>query len=167
MQLTQTVKTNLGQRMDDNMIPLINVVFLMLIFFMIAGQIEKADPINVLPPSSINNTQQVEKPDIVIFLQPSLLKKQQVFVNNTLLPITELVTYLHSRERLTSVATSKQALMKQRGNAQLSKLSVQIKADAKVKVTAMTPIFLQLKQVGIKKVQLTTQLGQRTSKRSR
>lgn len=37
---------------DSNMIPLINVVFLMLIFFMIAGQIRPAAPIEVSSPIS-------------------------------------------------------------------------------------------------------------------
>jgi biopolymer transport protein ExbD len=36
---------------DDNLIPLINVVFLMLIFFMVAGQIQKSDAIKLQPPS--------------------------------------------------------------------------------------------------------------------
>ena len=34
---------------DDNMIPLINIVFLLLIFFMIAGQIRNASPALELP----------------------------------------------------------------------------------------------------------------------
>lgn len=40
---------------DDNMIPLINIVFLMLIFFMVAGHIEKTDNIDVELPLSVSN----------------------------------------------------------------------------------------------------------------
>lgn len=39
---------------DDNLVPLINIVFLMLIFFMVAGQISKSDAIKVEPPASIS-----------------------------------------------------------------------------------------------------------------
>lgn len=37
---------------DDNLIPLINVVFLMLVFFMVAGQILPSDAFKVEPPFS-------------------------------------------------------------------------------------------------------------------
>lgn len=37
---------------DDAVMPLINIVFLLLIFFMIAGKLSSADPFEVSPPSS-------------------------------------------------------------------------------------------------------------------
>ncbi|NKN32792.1 ExbD/TolR family protein [Marichromatium bheemlicum] len=37
---------------DDQLIPLINVIFLMLIFFMLAGHIAPSDPIEIEPPRS-------------------------------------------------------------------------------------------------------------------
>lgn len=40
---------------DDNMIPLINIVFLMLIFFMVAGHIEKTDNLNIDLPQSTSD----------------------------------------------------------------------------------------------------------------
>lgn len=40
------------QHEDDRVLPLVNVVFLLLIFFMIAGQMQAADPFGVLPPES-------------------------------------------------------------------------------------------------------------------
>ncbi|TVQ69901.1 MAG: biopolymer transporter ExbD [Oceanospirillales bacterium] len=50
MQLFKTTKARSGN--DDNVIPLINIVFLMLIFFMLAGQITSTDVLNVMPPTS-------------------------------------------------------------------------------------------------------------------
>tara|TARA_R110001583_G_scaffold195556_1_gene376165 strand:+ start:48573 stop:49010 length:438 start_codon:yes stop_codon:yes gene_type:complete len=41
---------------DDNLIPLINIVFLMLIFFMVAGQIQPSDGVKVESPNSISDT---------------------------------------------------------------------------------------------------------------
>ncbi|WP_416897089.1 MAG: ExbD/TolR family protein [Minwuia sp.] len=37
---------------DDSVLPLINVVFLLLIFFMLAGQLAITDPFEVAPPRS-------------------------------------------------------------------------------------------------------------------
>lgn len=37
---------------DDSLIPMINVVFLLLVFFMVAGTIEPPDPFQVEPPES-------------------------------------------------------------------------------------------------------------------
>ena len=51
---------------DDNMIPLINIVFLLLIFFMIAGKISSSEAVHVEPPLSSRDTPLVEKPLIVL-----------------------------------------------------------------------------------------------------
>ena len=37
---------------DDSILPLINVVFLLLIFYMLAGRLAASDPLNVAPPRS-------------------------------------------------------------------------------------------------------------------
>lgn len=42
---------------DEGLIPLINVIFLILIFFMIAGHLEATDPFRVDPPLSRTDTQ--------------------------------------------------------------------------------------------------------------
>lgn len=39
---------------DDRVLPLINVVFLLLIFFMVAGSLSAADPFRIQPPRSGN-----------------------------------------------------------------------------------------------------------------
>ena len=41
-----------GQSLDRNLIPLINVVFLMLIFFLLVGSIRSPDPQRIEPPLS-------------------------------------------------------------------------------------------------------------------
>ncbi|MBU2090993.1 MAG: biopolymer transporter ExbD [Alphaproteobacteria bacterium] len=41
-----------GEEGDDGMIPLINIVFLLLIFFMLAGKLTQADPFQITPPLS-------------------------------------------------------------------------------------------------------------------
>ena len=39
---------------DERILPLINVVFLLLIFFMLAGQLSAIDPIEIEPPRSVS-----------------------------------------------------------------------------------------------------------------
>ena len=39
---------------DERILPLINVVFLLLIFFMLTGQLSVIDPIEVTPPTSVS-----------------------------------------------------------------------------------------------------------------
>ncbi len=39
---------------DDAVMPLINIVFLLLIFFMIAGKLSSSDPFEISPPSSVS-----------------------------------------------------------------------------------------------------------------
>ncbi|MBK1700712.1 ExbD/TolR family protein [Thiococcus pfennigii] len=40
------------RRQDDHLIPLINIIFLMLIFFMVVGRVAPSDPFPVEPPAS-------------------------------------------------------------------------------------------------------------------
>ncbi|MBO6519755.1 MAG: biopolymer transporter ExbD [Rhodospirillales bacterium] len=42
---------------DQRIMPLINVVFLLLIFFMVAGQLSKTDPVTIDPPVSESETE--------------------------------------------------------------------------------------------------------------
>lgn len=44
------MKTPVRQLSDDNLIPMINIIFLLLIFFMIAGQIQKSLPQDITLP---------------------------------------------------------------------------------------------------------------------
>lgn len=41
-------------RNDDQILPLINVVFLLLIFFMVVGSLSATDPFPIEPPRSVN-----------------------------------------------------------------------------------------------------------------
>jgi len=51
---SSTPRRTLGSA-DDGVIPLINVVFLLLVFFMVAGTVRPSDPIDTQPPESTRN----------------------------------------------------------------------------------------------------------------
>lgn len=56
-----------SRRDDDNMIPLINIVFLLLVFYMIAGEISSVMGDHVVPPFSSSN-KALEGSSIVLVL---------------------------------------------------------------------------------------------------
>lgn len=53
MSLSQFTKKVDKPSIDDRIMPLINIVFLLLIFFLVAGIIREADPMDIIPPESV------------------------------------------------------------------------------------------------------------------
>ncbi len=54
---------------EENVVPLINIVFLLLIFFMIAGTLTPADPFEVDPPDAVTGEDVTPEP-VRILLSP-------------------------------------------------------------------------------------------------
>ena len=51
---------------DDRILPLVNIVFLLLIFFMVAGQLTRADPFDIAPPRSASDGAAPDGPAVVL-----------------------------------------------------------------------------------------------------
>ena len=71
---------------DDNMIPLINIVFLLLIFFMVAGQIQKR-PDDTIDIPTLNLTESLAPPIqnmVEIFADGRVAVNQRVTATNEL-----------------------------------------------------------------------------------
>ena len=124
---------------DDNMVPLINVVFLMLVFFMVAGQIQKADPIAVVPPQSINDNRAVTDPNIEIVLGAD----DSLYVDDKPFAIDDVQAYL---EQAFASSSDPEGFW------------IQIKADGTISLEKLRPIFNQVRLAGLTKVSLATQL---------
>ena len=79
---------------DDGLLPLVNIIFLLLIFFMIAGVIEKRivkDDID-LPSAELNRFENKEVTKIFI-------NKSNIFsINNEITNISEISAYLKSNK---------------------------------------------------------------------
>lgn len=138
MKLTPPEKSNISQQMDNNMIPLINVVFLMLIFFMVAGQIQKADPIELTPPQSINDKEEENEANVVLFA-----KGEQLFADDKAISLDAVANYIATRLE---------------ASASPDTFWVQVKADGEMTLEELKPVFLQIKASGLTKVSLATQL---------
>lgn len=50
MRLSRPPRRDIG---DENIVPLINIVFLLLVFFILTGTLEPAEPLSIEPPASI------------------------------------------------------------------------------------------------------------------
>jgi biopolymer transport protein ExbD len=124
---------------DDNMVPLINVVFLMLVFFMVAGQIKKADPIAVVPPHSVNDARAATDPSVEIVVGVDDI----LYVDDQLKAVDTVQAYL---EETFQSAVDKEGFW------------VQIKADGAIPLEELRPIFNQVRLAGLTKVSLATQL---------
>ena len=83
-----------GEYDDDSLLPLVNIIFLLLIFFMIAGVIEKRivkDDID-LPSAELNRFENKEVTKIFI-------NKSNIFsINNKIINISEISAYLKSNK---------------------------------------------------------------------
>jgi biopolymer transport protein ExbD len=122
---------------DDNLIPLINIVFLMLIFFMVAGHISESDPIQVQPPGSISEQHSDVKPLTIVVSTEGLIAVGQDQV---------------SEQELTAAITQH---FEQGEDPQSFRLLV--KVDANLAVEKLQHILSLIKQSGIKRIALATQ----------
>ncbi|MGB5444078.1 MAG: biopolymer transporter ExbD [Psychromonas sp.] len=133
-------KTNNRNQSDDNLIPLINVVFLMLIFFMVAGQIQRSDPEKISLPDSISElTLQKQQENRVELL---VTENGKLYIAGQAIPITELKDSL-----LVYFAQAKEP----------QRFNVLLKVDAKLEVERLQEILTGIKMAGLLHVSLITQ----------
>lgn len=122
---------------DSNMIPLINIVFLMLIFFMVAGKITAKDAAQFEPPKT-----QAKANDVVEALSVIVTAERQLWLDNrTLGPLGNLST------------ADWQTLEQQIRSAD----AVILKADASLPASLLDPILKRLRKNGARKIQIAVQ----------
>lgn len=121
---------------DTQMIPLINVVFLMLAFFMIAGQIQKSDNVQLDTPISLSDTER-ERVNTTV----SIDMEERIFVNGVATTPNELVEKIHSIRP---------------NEAGISSQSILVRADARLPAQKTREILKILREAGLEKVALAT-----------
>lgn len=126
---------------DDSLIPLINVVFLMLIFFMVAGKISQSDPVSIDPPVS---HQESKVPDIKHRLL--LTVQQQLYLDDELLgQLDSALAVLGQRLTILNSGMSDESL------------ALTLKVDKSFPAQDLAPLLYQLKQSGLQNITLLTQ----------
>ena len=133
------VNTNTRQQTqnDDNMIPLINVVFLMLIFFMIAGQIQQSDAVPIELPGSVIAPKLDDSASAELLVSATGM----LFLDGNPLNVDELT------QRLTSKLDDIQ---------DPNSFRVHIKADASLEAQTLQEILRNIKAAGLAHVSLIT-----------
>lgn len=116
---------------EERILPLINVVFLLLIFFMIAGSLSVTEPFDIQPPLT-RSEQSVDIDNWVI-----LLDQQGAFaLNNVIIAEPELLQRVRD------------------GLANNSNLMVQLKADGQLEGNRVVKFTQALYAAGVKKLTL-------------
>ena len=131
MQLFKTAKARSGN--DDNVIPLINIVFLMLIFFMLAGQITSTDLLNVMPPTS-----EIQAPTTPLEFEILMDTEGSIAFNN------QAITYDGLRSELEVLNTPD------------VQISLALKIDADVTAETLKPLLKLLSDSGMQQITLYT-----------
>jgi len=98
-----------------NLVPLINIVFLLLIFFMLSGTLSKKDLFEVEPPLSYTASN-AESPEIIILISYD----NKISIDNEIISSNELEAYLTS---LLNKQSIEEVLIKADGNASSGTLS--------------------------------------------
>ena len=134
IQISKPHKDANGQTIDDRILPLINIVFLLLIFFMVAGALRAPEPFEITAPESTAETP-MEDPELVIFMAEDgriALDEQAVLV----------------REQIGSVIKPK--LM------ETPDQRIRIVADQGAKAVEVIALMEELRGIGAERVRLTT-----------
>lgn len=129
-----------GQALDRNLVPLINVVFLMLIFFLLVGTIRTPDPIDIKPPESTSET--LPSVHSILILVGS---NGDVWINGQPTSIIELPAQLKSLwpERPAPIG----------GGVQM----IEIRADRRVRFNLLRQILHLANNAGSARIKLVTQ----------
>jgi len=120
---------------DDAMLPLINIVFLLLIFFMVAGQLSGSDPFEVIAPHS--SSEGLPQADAPIML---LGRNGELALDGAVIEPASLGTKLQELE--------------EQGRLGLLRL----RADAQMDTPEVVAVMELLRNHGVERVHLITQL---------
>lgn len=128
---SHATKSKRTTSLDESMVPAINIVFLLLIFFMIAGQIEAQQQPLTIPISSSESERVPSEVEIQISVDG------QYFLNGV--PITD--SLYQALQRLTLTAQS----------------GVTVLVDRDLPAKVLDPVFSAVRKLGIKNVNIATQ----------
>lgn len=121
---------------SEQTLPLVNIVFLLLIFFMIAGKLTEPDAFEIALPESTSEASPERLPVTV-----SISADGRLAVQGEELELDDLQSYLKSQESADET------------------LSVRLKADGTVDAQRVIEVMDRLRNAGIEKVWMLTTSG--------
>lgn len=118
---------------EERVLPLINVVFLLLIFFMFAGRIAASDPFEVAPPRSASEGA-VQRHDVLVLID----------AEGRLALDGEIMTKAALQEAVADrIAGSRQ-------------VRVRLKADGRAEAAGVVALMQTLRESGVERLKLLT-----------
>jgi biopolymer transport protein ExbD len=124
-------QNNASNKLDDSMIPAINIVFLLLIFFMIAGQIQATNDQLIIPKS----------------VSDAAIPEQAILVN----VMADGRYYINEQAIDSSLVDALQAL----GVSSTSTINCHLHKD--LPVTALDPVLQAVRLLGVETLHLATE----------
>ena len=116
-----------------NLVPLINIVFLLLIFFMLSGTISKKDFFHVEPPNSYTSSD-AESPEVTILISD----KNKIYYEEKFISLEELKSILLNLKEINNIQ------------------EVLIKADENSNAGNLSEIIKTIRSSGIKRAAIVT-----------
>lgn len=121
---------------DERILPLINVVFLLLIFFMLAGRLAASDPFQIAPPHSASEGASAAQ-DLVVLIGAD----GRLALDGTIMDEAALQSAL--ADRLSAHKDTK----------------LHLKADSRAEATRVVAVMELLRESGVEKLKLLTVPG--------
>ena len=118
---------------SPNLVPLINIVFLLLIFFMLTGTLKRSDIFDISPPESLTGAD-AEAPELVLLIS----KSNKLALNNQNIELSELNT------KLLNIIQ------------EYPLQEVLIKADGKANSGTLSKVINVIRESGIKRAAIVT-----------
>lgn len=129
----------------EPVLPLINVVFLLLIFFMLAGQLAKRPTVTVdTPVSQVANGNEA-RDKLLLVLKPD----GQWFTEDTETPLTD--------EALSALIHSLPTVTNEKTGTMIKDAEVRLLADASITMASLRLRLENLQAMGVEQVRLVTQ----------
>ena len=118
---------------SPNLVPLINIVFLLLIFFMLTGTLKRSDIFDISPPESSTGAD-AEAPELVLLIS----KSNTLALNNQNIEFSELNTKLLNIIQEYPIQ------------------EILIKADGKASSGTLSKVINIMREAGIKRAAIVT-----------
>jgi len=118
---------------EERILPLINVVFLLLIFFMLTGSLSMSEPFDIEPPAS--QSQSAHEPEAVMIL---MARDGRLALDNTAMPEDRLLEAVAEQIREHPEAT------------------ITLKADARLPANRLVRFTQALHAAGLEQLRLLT-----------
>ncbi|WP_053006020.1 ExbD/TolR family protein [Kiloniella spongiae] len=150
-------------RQDDNSaeltestLPMINVVFLLLIFFMIAGSLQKTIPFNITPLQAQADTAQQQAPLIIHVAADGRIMVGEKEVTSKTLRRTILEQLSTNVSSASSSPPNSMSWSPDKASETQPSRPITIRSDQSTNTTAVVKILSLLKEMNIKQVALAT-----------